>query len=31
MVLLQGFIKKSRNTPQRDMNLALKRKTGGET
>jgi len=31
MVLLQGFIKKSRKTPQRDVNLALKRKTGGET
>jgi phage-related protein len=31
MVLLHGFVKTSRKTPQRDMNLALKRKTGGET
>ncbi len=31
MVLLHGFVKKSRKTPQRDIELALKRKTGGET
>ncbi len=31
MVLLHGFVKKSRKTPQHDIDLALKRKTGGET
>ena len=31
MVLFHGFVKKSRQTPQRDIDLALKRKTGGET
>ena len=30
MVLLHGFIKKSRKTPQKDIDLALKRKKGGE-
>jgi phage-related protein len=29
MVLLHGFIKKAQNTPQRDIDLALKRKKGG--
>jgi len=29
MVLLHGFIKKSRKTPQRDIELALQRKNGG--
>jgi phage-related protein len=29
MVLLHGFIKKSRKTPQRDIDLALQRKDGG--
>jgi phage-related protein len=29
MVLLHGFIKKSRKTPQRDIDLALERKKGG--
>jgi phage-related protein len=28
MVLLHGFVKKTRKTPQRDMDLALKRKRG---
>jgi phage-related protein len=28
MVLLHGFMKKSRKTPQRDIDLALKRKKG---
>ena len=28
MVLLHGFIKKTRKTPQRDIDLALKRKKG---
>jgi len=31
MVLLHGFIKKTRKTPQRDIDLALKRKKGGGT
>ena len=31
MVLLHGFVKKSRKTPQGDIELALKRKTGGKT
>jgi phage-related protein len=31
MVLLHGFIKKTRTTPQHDMDLALKRKRGGGT
>ncbi len=30
MVLLHGFMKKSRKTPQRDIDLALKRKKGQE-
>lgn len=30
MVLLHGFIKKTRKTPQRDIDLALKRKKGEE-
>src|ERR1039458_8678705 len=30
MVLLHGFIKKTRKTPQRDIELALKRKKGGD-
>ena len=29
MVLLHGFIKKTRKTPKRDIDLALKRKRGG--
>jgi phage-related protein len=29
MVLLHGFIKKTRKTPKRDLDLALKRKKGG--
>jgi len=29
MVLLHGFIKKTRKTPQREIDLALKRKRGG--
>jgi phage-related protein len=29
MVLLHGFIKKTQKTPQRDIDLALKRKRGG--
>jgi len=29
MVLLHGFIKKTQKTPQRDMDLALKRRVGG--
>ena len=29
MVLLHGFIKKTQKTPQRDIELALKRKKGG--
>src|ERR1019366_1341649 len=29
MVLLHGFIKKTRTTPQHDIDLALKRKKGG--
>jgi phage-related protein len=29
MVLLHGFIKKTQKTPQRDIDLALKRKKGG--
>lgn len=29
MVLLHGFVKKTQKTPQHDMDLALKRKTGG--
>jgi len=28
MMLLHGFIKKTRKTPQRDIDLALKRKKG---
>jgi len=28
MVLLHGFVKKTRKTPQRDIDLALKRKKG---
>jgi phage-related protein len=31
MVLLHGFIKKTRETPQHDIDLALKRKKGGGT
>jgi phage-related protein len=31
MVLLHGFIKKTQKTPQRDVDLALKRKRGGGT
>jgi phage-related protein len=31
MVLLHGFIKKTRQTPQHDIELALKRKRGGST
>ena len=31
MVLLHGFIKKTRKTPQHDIDLALKRKKGGGT
>jgi phage-related protein len=31
MVLLHGFIKKTRKTPQREIDLALKRKRGGES
>jgi phage-related protein len=31
MALLQGFIKKTRKTPQREIDLALKRKRGGES
>jgi phage-related protein len=30
MVLLHGFIKKTRKTPQRDIELALKRNKGGD-
>ena len=30
MVLLHGFIKKSQKTPQKDIDLALKRKKGEE-
>ena len=30
MVLLHGFIRKSRKTPQGDIELALKRKRGGD-
>lgn len=30
MVLLHGFIKKTQKTPQRDIDLALKRKKGEE-
>jgi phage-related protein len=30
MVLLHGFIKKSRKTPQKEIDLALKRKKGEE-
>jgi phage-related protein len=30
MVLLHGFIKKTRKTAQRDIELALKRKKGGD-
>jgi phage-related protein len=29
MVLLHGFIKKTQKTPRHDIDLALKRKTGG--
>ena len=29
MVLLHGFLKKTQKTPQRDIDLALKRKKGG--
>jgi len=29
MVLLHGFIKKSQETPQQDLDWALKRKKGG--
>jgi phage-related protein len=29
MMLLHGFIKETRQTPQRDIDLALKRKRGG--
>lgn len=29
MVILHGFIKKTRKTPPRDIDLALKRKAGG--
>ena len=29
MMLLHGFIKKTQKTPQRDIDLALKRKRGG--
>ena len=28
MVLLHGFIKKSRKTPKKDVDLAVRRKTG---
>jgi len=31
MVLLHGFIKKTRKTPQHDIDLALKRNKGGDT
>ena len=31
MVLLHGFMKKTRKTPQHDMDLALKRRKGGGT
>jgi phage-related protein len=31
MVLLHGFMKKSQKTPQRDIDLALKRKNGTGT
>jgi phage-related protein len=31
MALLHGFIKKTRKTPQREIDLALKRKRGGES
>jgi phage-related protein len=31
MVLLHGFVKKSQKTPQHDIELALKRKSGGNT
>jgi phage-related protein len=31
MVLLHGFIKKTRKTPQREIGLALKRKAGNRT
>jgi phage-related protein len=31
MVLLHGFMKKSQKTPQRDIDLALKRKNGTRT
>ena len=30
MVLLHGFIKKSQKTPQKEIDLALKRKKGEE-
>ena len=30
MVLLHGFIKKSQKTPQKEIDLALKRKQGEE-
>jgi phage-related protein len=30
MVLLHGFIKKTRTTPQHEIDLALKRKKGGD-
>jgi phage-related protein len=31
MVLLHGFIKKTQKTPKHDIDLALKRKRGGDT
>jgi phage-related protein len=31
MILLHGFVKKTQKTPQRDLDLALKRKQGGTT
>ena len=31
LILLHGFIKKTRKTPQHDMDLALKRRKGGGT
>jgi phage-related protein len=31
MVLLHGFIKKTRKTPQHEIDLALKRRKGGGT
>ncbi len=31
MVLLHGFVKKTQKTPQHEIALARKRKTGGET